>query len=226
MDDAEERKARWDELFARLNEGRTEERHGEGVLLGVRGRPQRATGCLLPNGTTTDARCAALPEGARGAEDDAPIDPAACVWQRRLSPEGRLARRGRVVVEPGVALRFVAEPRAGETRDWLEPLAPSLERDLAASPQIVRRASSAVFARLLYAALCNTEWRHRAAGERWSCSWRSAGGVVAHVRGEGDYLDWYCSGGEGLVDEGVLAEIKALGWELVADDAQDLGEDL
>ena len=228
MDDAVERaekKARWDELFARLDEGRTEERHGEGVLLGVRGRPQRATGCLLPDGTTTDARCAALPEGARGAEDDAPVDPATCVWQRRLSAEGRLARRGRVVVEPGVALRFVDEPGAGEEAPP-EARAPSLERDLAASPRVVERAGARLFAELLYAALCNTAWRHRATGERWSCSWRSAGGVVAHVRGEGDYLDRYCSGGEGLVDEGVLAEIEALGWELVVDEAKDLDEDL
>ena len=203
---------------------RTEERHGEGVLSLWHGRPQRTTGCLLPDGSTTDARCAALPEGARGAEDDVPIDPAACVWQRRLSPEGHLARRGRVVVEPGVALRFVDEPGAGEEAPP-EDRAPSLERDLALSPRVVERAGTRLFAELLYAALCNTEWRYRATGERWSCSWRSAGGVVAHVRGEGDYLDWYCSGGEGLVDEGVLAEIEALGWELVADDAKDLDEE-
>ena len=90
---------------------------------------------------------------------------------------------------------------------------------------MVERAGTRLFAELLYAALCSTEWRHRATGELWSCSWRSAGGVVAHVRGEGCYLDWYCSGGEGLVDEGVLAEIEALGWELVADDAKDLDEE-
>jgi len=37
---------------------------------------------------------------------------------------------------------------------------------------------------------------------------------VAGLRDEGDFLDWYCSGGEGFVDEQVLAEIDALGWEL------------
>jgi hypothetical protein len=34
------------------------------------------------------------------------------------------------------------------------------------------------------------------------------------LRGEGDYMDWYCSMGEGLVDEQVLAEVSLLGWEL------------
>ena len=225
MGDADEAQARWKELMAHLDEGRTEERHGEGVLSLWHGRPRRAAGCLLSDGSTAEAFCVALPEGAGGDGDGAPIDPAACVWQRRLSPDGRIARRGRVVVEPGVALRFAADPRAGETRGWLEPLPPSLERDLAASPQVVHRARSDVFARLLYAALCGTTWRHRATGRTWSCSSRGAGGAVAHVRGEGDYLDWYCGGGEGLVDEGVLTEIDALGWELVPDGARDLDEE-
>jgi hypothetical protein len=51
---------------------------------------------------------------------------------------------------------------------------------------------------------------------------RHAGGVVAALRCAGDYLDWYCSGGEGLVDDQVLAEIEALGWGLLdADPPQD-----
>ena len=228
MDDAKdgvEARARWDAVLARLEEGRTEEQHGEGVLSLWHGRPRRATGCLLADGSTAEAFCVALPEGAGGDGDGAPIDPAACVWQRRLSPDGRIARRGRVVVEPGVALRFAADPRAGETRGWLEPLPPSLERDLAASPQVVHRARSDVFARLLYAALCGTTWRHQVTGRTWSCSSRGAGSAVVHVRSEGDYLDWYCGGGEELVDEAVLAEIEALGWDLVPDEARDLDEE-
>jgi hypothetical protein len=35
--------------------------------------------------------------------------------------------------------------------------------------------------------------------QRWSASWRSAGGIVADMRESGDYINWYCSGiGEGL----------------------------
>ena len=63
-------------------------------------------------------------------------------------------------------------------------------------------------------ALCNTDWRHVLTGARWQCSWRHAGAIVAMLRGEGDHMDWYCSMGEGLVDEQVLAELSLLGWEL------------
>jgi hypothetical protein len=30
--------------------------------------------------------------------------------------------------------------------------------------------------------------------QRWSCSWRYAGGIVADMQQQGDYIDWYCSG--------------------------------
>ena len=86
--------------------------------------------------------------------------------------------------------------------------------------------------------------------DRWSASWRSAGGIVADMRGEGDYIDWYCSGirdtrtlsasefavlteqeqlaykeGEGYVNEGVVTDeiredLFRLGW-IVQDDKMD-----
>jgi hypothetical protein len=45
----------------------------------------------------------------------------------------------------------------------------------------------------IYAALCNNEFKNKSEVV-WSCSWRSAGRLVAGIREEGDYLDWYCSG--------------------------------
>jgi hypothetical protein len=69
--------------------------------------------------------------------------------------------------------------------------------------------SSESYAQNLYAAMCNNEFQKQDTWEvltdnRWSCSWRAAGGVVATLREEGDYMDYYCSGmggfGAGDVD--------------------------
>jgi hypothetical protein len=184
------------------------ERHGTGELTLLDDLPLRATGCTLPDGTLAEAEC--LAPGTTASSDTERV------WARRL-PETAVRRRGRVIVEPGTALRFIDEPTAeGPARSGQVEARPSeLERDLGASARIRALVRSDLFATLLYGALCNTEWRHAATGTLWSCSWRSAGGAVAALRAEGDYLDWYCSMGEGLVDEQVLTEIQALGWQLV-----------
>jgi hypothetical protein len=72
----------------------------------------------------------------------------------------------------------------------------------------------------LYRALSNMQWRKRELmpllrNELWSASWRSAGGIVADLRQEGDYLDWYCSGREGTVTEEIRQDLFDLGWEPV-----------
>ncbi len=82
------------------------------------------------------------------------------------------------------------------------------------SPRIRDLVRSDLFATLLYGAMCNTVWRHVATGTLCYCTRRHAGNVVAMLRCEGDYMDWYCSMGDGLVDEQVMAELAALGWEL------------
>jgi hypothetical protein len=184
------------------------ERHGACELTLWDDLPLSAKGCLRPDGTVTDAEC--LAPGTATTSD------AERVWTRRL-PGTALRRRGRVTVEPGAALRFVDEPAADPPAclGQAEPKPAALEHDLGASDRIRALVRSDLFAALLFGAVCNTQWKHTASGVEWSCSWRSADGIVAALRGEGDYLDWYCSSGEGLVDEQVLAEIPALGWELV-----------
>jgi hypothetical protein len=71
------------------------------------------------------------------------------------------------------------------------------------------------FARDLYGALCNMRWRRSrdADAEPVSMSWRHAGGVVAHLACKGEcYLDYYCSGNEGVVPTRIREALGALGW--------------
>jgi len=69
-------------------------------------------------------------------------------------------------------------------------------------------------------------------GEEWSCSWRYAGGIVADMRQQGDYIDWYCSGirndyqdeeagnlydqrkyvPEGCITDEIRSDLQRLGW--------------
>ena len=105
---------------------------------------------------------------------------------------------------------------------------PSLEEALRANPGVIHERPQEV-----YASLCNQEWRHRGTGKVWSCSWRYAGGLVADILGEGDYMDWYCSGlialdtdpdpwvPEGTVTPEVLEAYAALGWEPVREEDSD-----
>jgi hypothetical protein len=67
------------------------------------------------------------------------------------------------------------------------------------------------YAQNLYAAMCNNEFVKNDVwpileDKRWGCSWRYAGGLVADLREEGDYLDWYCSGIQGVTYDTVKDE--------------------
>ena len=79
-----------------------------------------------------------------------------------------------------------------------------LEYDLRSTDWILEKVRSRDdYAQNLYAAMCNMQWQSREfwqelKGETWSCSWRSAGGIIADMLQKGDYIDWYCSGMGGL----------------------------
>jgi len=80
-----------------------------------------------------------------------------------------------------------------------------LENDLMDSAYIRIKCMQDTYAQNLYAALCNNDFVKNEIipilrEETWHCSWRYAGGIVADLRGEGDYIDWYCSGIRGLSD--------------------------
>ena len=87
-----------------------------------------------------------------------------------------------------------------------------LEYDLRTTEWILEKARTRDdYAQNIYAAMCNMRWQRLDVfpilkDEYWSCSWRSAGGIVADMLQKGDYIDWYCSGMGGLstydVEEG------------------------
>lgn len=63
----------------------------------------------------------------------------------------------------------------------------------------------------IYGSITNQDWQHEN-GDTAGYSFRAAGDLVAAIVGEGDYLDWYCSAPEGVVDEEVAAALAKEGW--------------
>lgn len=76
----------------------------------------------------------------------------------------------------------------------------NLEYDLRTTDWILEKVRvSNVYAQNLYAAMCNRDFVKNDVWpllkeETWSCSWRYAGGIIADMKGQGDYIEWYCSG--------------------------------
>jgi hypothetical protein len=89
----------------------------------------------------------------------------------------------------------------------------NMEYDLLTTDWILEKVrNSDVYAQNLYAAICNNDFQKR---DMWpilkeeTCgySWRYAGGIIADMRQEGDYINWYCSGIRGpLLDNDVNDE--------------------
>jgi len=91
----------------------------------------------------------------------------------------------------------------------------NMEYDMRTADWMVAKTrASEAYAQNLYAAMCNQDFQRNDVwpllkNETWSASWRYAGGIVADMRGEGDYMDWYCSGIQSVISEAELAEMTA-----------------
>lgn len=114
----------------------------------------------------------------------------------------------------------------------------NLEYDLRSTDWILKKVrTSNSYSQNLYAALCNRQFQKLELisilkDQYWSCSWRYAGGIIADMRQEGNYMDWYCSGirnidydenincrwneknyvEEGFVTEEIKLDLQHLGW--------------
>jgi len=116
----------------------------------------------------------------------------------------------------------------------------NLEYELLTTNWILEKArSSEVYAQNLYAAMCNNSFQKLDVmpilkEERWGCSWRYAGGIIADMLEKGDYIDWYCTGmrgghdmggsyirdefvAEGIVTDEIKEDLKKLGWIVIQD---------
>lgn len=128
----------------------------------------------------------------------------------------RMAEEGRGLDDPHVQrmIKFYEDWTARTTEQEADPewQQQNLEYDLRTTKWVIEKCRSDVYAQNLYAALCNVRWQKREVlpllkDEHWSCSWRSAGGIIADLQGKGDYIDWYCSG------------IRNVSWDKEEDDA-------
>jgi hypothetical protein len=133
----------------------------------------------------------------------------------------------------------------------------NMEYDLRSTEWICDKVKeSDIYAQNLYAAICNNEFQKLDVipilkDQRWSASWRSAGGIVADMQEKGDYIHWYCSGirnneemspeefnnltekeqifykesqafvPESVVTDEIREDLKKLGWIVIQDDKTD-----
>ena len=71
----------------------------------------------------------------------------------------------------------------------------------------------------LWSALANVEWFHKDdpdnAGQGWS--FRAAGSFIASMLCYGDYMDWYCSGPDGVVSDYIAEAMASKGWRYEAE---------
>lgn len=139
--------------------------------------------------------------------------------------------------------------------EWREN---NMEYDLRSTPWICDKVkASEIYAQNLYAAMCNNDFQRNdmmpiLKGQTWSCSWRYAGGIIADMREQGDYIDYYCSGirdttplddeaynaltkeqqeyylqsklfvSESVVTDEIKSDLKKLGWLVLNDDNKEM----
>ena len=184
-----------------------EERHGPAVLVVGPWNDLRAVkNCRLANAARVTLESTLTDTLRETGERRAPR-----AWRYRLK-SGEY-RWGRIKIEPN-DVHFEADQSLCPRHPLYEATPPDLENDLLSDDRMKELVTDDAFAGRLWGALCNTAWRSVTdANSEWGCSFRYAGGLVASLRGLGEYYpDWMDRGDAGVVPEDVGAELSRLGW--------------
>lgn len=68
-----------------------------------------------------------------------------------------------------------------------------------------------IFCKDIYSALTNLEWV-QSDGTVYGATFRYVGGLIADIREEGNYMDWYCCKGEGFASDEIQEAMSMKGW--------------
>ena len=179
-------------------------------------------------------------------DDASATDPSASPDRHTFQKEGYVARqaeKGEPVNEDYLDHFQRIREQHRHKFDAPESRENNMEYDLLTTDWILAKARAAdAYAQNLYAALCNNEFQRQDVmpilrDQRWSCTWRYAGGIIADMRKRGDYIDWYCSGigsglgngdedgtkgyvSEGAVTDEIRRDLARLGWRVCDDDPE------
>jgi hypothetical protein len=156
---------------------------------------------------------------------------------RRMTEDGKLeSEQTQAMIEYYNGLN-IQEDAQMQDPEWQKN---NLDWDLRTTDWILDTVrNSDVYAQNLYAALCNNDFVKTDDSFKilkqnyWTCSWRGAGGIIANMRQEGDYIDWYCSGmggvlsydpddgrntgyvTEGTITDEIRRDLERLGWLVI-----------
>ena len=108
----------------------------------------------------------------------------------------------------------------------------NLERDIRSTDWIITKVRHReIYAQNLYAALCNNSYVPEDVwgilkNITWDCNWRYAADLIADIRQDDSYIEWYCSGTgfigtdftgfveESFVTDEIEMDINNIGWIL------------
>lgn len=106
----------------------------------------------------------------------------------------------------------------------------NLERDVRRTNWMIEKIrAKEIYAQNLYAALCNNEFAPKdmwavLKNLKWNCTWSYAATIIAEIREDDSYSNWYCSGSgftgidfvgfveESFVTEEIQRDLDNIGW--------------